>query len=176
MDLANKVGLESGLLLAVLLLVSSIMILIFFGFSILTVVITVVYPSVQSIKALESPAEDDDKVWLTYWLMFGIATLLDEFAGIILQFIPLYFWLRLLFFVYLMAPQTRGASTLYHTLIGPIMRQHKDKIQRFIDEIKGSASDAMSEAKKEGLKQLNDPNNLMRAAQMAQDAQNTLKQ
>jgi receptor expression-enhancing protein 5/6 len=74
------------------------------GAAILTVIITVVYPAVQSIKALESKEGDDDKTWLTYWVVFGVFTLLDEFVGFILEYIPFYFYLRLAFFLYLMAP------------------------------------------------------------------------
>ncbi len=29
------------------------------------------YPVYASIKAIESPAEDDDTLWLTYWLVFS---------------------------------------------------------------------------------------------------------
>ena len=164
-ELSKKAGVNPGLLLAAALLVSSIIILVCFGASILTVVITVVYPAVQSIKALETTdRDDDDKTWLTYWIIFGIFTLLDEFGWFILNFIPLYFWLRILFFVFLMAPQTRGAETIYRTFVKPILIQHKDKIQKFIEEIKGSAGEAVNEAKNEAKKQLNDPTNIMKAA------------
>lgn len=112
-----------------------------FGATILTVVLTVLYPAVQSIKAIESVGEDDDKEWLTYWLIFGVATLADEFAGCILSFIPFYFYVRLGFFVFLMAPQTKGALFLYKNFVGPLMRNNKAAIQNFIDEVKGSASD-----------------------------------
>lgn len=46
-----------------------------------------------------------------------------------------------------MAPQTKGALTIYKYLVGPILKQHKHSIQAFIDEIKGSASDVASAAK-----------------------------
>lgn len=163
-DVAKKAGVEPGLILGGGLFVSSILILIFFGATILTVVITVVYPAVKSIQALETnDTEDDDKVWLTYWIMFGIFSLLDEFGGILLSFIPLYFYVRLAFFIFLMAPQTQGASLLYRTLVKPILSQHKERIQSFIDEVKGSANDLSKEAKTAAMKELNDPNNLMKA-------------
>lgn len=31
-----------------------------------------VFPMYASIKAIESPATDDDTMWLTYWLVFSI--------------------------------------------------------------------------------------------------------
>lgn len=55
------------------------------------------------------------------------------------------------------------------------MAQHKDKIQAFIDDIKGSASEAMKEAKSNIAKELNDPANMMKAAQLASKAQEQAK-
>jgi len=84
--------------------VLSIITLFVFGATILTLAITVLYPAAKSIQALETEHTEDDKEWLTYWIIFGIFTLLDDFAGFILNMIPYFFWLRLAFFVYLFAP------------------------------------------------------------------------
>lgn len=171
MDLAKKAKLETGVILAGILVVSAILILIFFGGTILTVVGTVIYPSIQSIKAIESQGGDDDKEWLTYWTIFGMFHLVDEFGGMVLAFIPFYFYIRLAFFVFLMAPQTKGALTIYKYVVGPILKQHKQSIQDFIDEIKGSASDVASAAKDQALKEMNNPANLMKAANAYNQAQ-----
>ncbi len=175
MDLAKKAGVEPGVLLAGGLSISAILILIFFGATILTVVFTVAYPSIQSIKAIESAGEDDDKEWLTYWTIFGIFNLMDDFGGFILSYIPLYSYLRLALFIYLMAPQTKGALTIYKYVVGPILKQHKDKIQQFIDEIKGSAAEAASAARDQAKKELSNPSNLMKASQLASQAQEQIE-
>lgn len=163
-DLSKKVGQEAEVLLLAILSVASIVILILFGGTIFTLVLTVVYPAIQSIKAIESEGGDDDKEWLTYWTIFGIATLADEFAGFLLTFIPFYFYLRPIFFVFLMAPQTKGALFLYNNFVGPLLRNNKEAIQNFIDEIKGSAADISKAAREEAMKQVNDPSNLLKAA------------
>jgi hypothetical protein len=41
---------------------------------------------------------------LTYWIIFGLFTVLDDFLGWFLAFIPYFFWLKLAFFVFLLAP------------------------------------------------------------------------
>lgn len=64
--------------------------------------------------------------------------------------------------------------TIYKYLVGPILKQHKQSIQAFIDEIKGSASDVATHAKSEAAKQLNDPANLIKAANLANQAQEQL--
>jgi receptor expression-enhancing protein 5/6 len=83
-DLASKAGVESGVILGGVAAVTGLITLIFFGATLLTLFITVLYPSVKSIQALESVGKDDDKEWLTYWIIFGIFTLLDDFCGYIL--------------------------------------------------------------------------------------------
>jgi receptor expression-enhancing protein 5/6 len=103
-DFARNAGLESGVIVAAAGLVLSIISLFVFGATILTLAITVLYPAAKSIQALETEHTEDDKEWLTYWIIFGIFTLLDDFAGFILNMIPYFFWLRLAFFVYLFAP------------------------------------------------------------------------
>ena len=64
----------------------------------------VAYPAFMSFRALESPEKEDDKLWLTYWVCFGSFNIIDQFAGIILAFIPFYYFLKLGFLVYLFHP------------------------------------------------------------------------
>ena len=100
------------------------------GGTILTVIFTVVYPAYKSIKALETKDDDDDdKEWLTYWCVFGISSLVDEFGGIILSLIPFYYYIKLLFFVWMMHPSTKGAIMVYHSVLKPLLSKNKAKIE-----------------------------------------------
>lgn len=149
MQLSQKTGQEPGLILGAFLLLIGLIILITMGATILTVVITVVYPAIKSIKALESKDDsEDDKMWLTYWCVFGIFTLLDEFCGFIFSYIPFYYYIKLLFFVWMMAPQTKGAELVYHKVLKPILHQHKDKIEKMIAEVKGGSMNIASDLTK----------------------------
>jgi receptor expression-enhancing protein 5/6 len=106
-ELSNKTHVEPGYFLGGAILLSALVILFTMGGTILTAVITVVYPGFKSIKALETKdTDDDDSVWLTYWVVFGLFTLLDEFAFILLSLIPFYWYIKLGFFLWMMAPQT----------------------------------------------------------------------
>ena len=127
-ELSKKAKIPTGVILAAAIVVSSLLILLFFGGMSLSVVFTVVYPSIQSIKAIESEGENDDKEWLTYWTIFGLFHLVDEFGGFVLSFLPFYFYIRLLFFAFLMLPQTKGALSIYKFVVGPILKQHKASI------------------------------------------------
>jgi len=148
-QLAEKTQQKPGLILAVALLITGLVILISLGATILTVIITVVYPAIKSIKALETRGEDeDDKEWLTYWCVFGVFTLVDEFAGFILSYIPFFFFIRLGFFVWLMAPQTKGASVIYNKVLKPQLEKHRPQIEKFINDVKSSGTTIMKEAGK----------------------------
>ena len=91
------------------------------GSTYITVALGVAYPCFMSFIALESDGGEDDKQWLTYWVVFGLLNILDSFAGFILAFIPFYFFLKLCFLIFLMHPSTMGATMVYNTYILPGM-------------------------------------------------------
>lgn len=128
-DLSKKTNVEPGYFLGGAIILAALIILITMGGTILSAVITVVYPAFKSIKALETKdTEDDDAVWLTYWCVFGIFTLLDEFAYILLSLIPFYFYIKIGFFLWMMAPQTQGAVVIYKAVLRPLLIKHRDRI------------------------------------------------
>ena len=107
-----------GAILAAVLLGFSVVMLIIYGWQLLVCLITVLYPALNSIRAIETHDKDDDKTWLTYWMVYGIMTFLDTFFGFILRLIPYWDYLHLAFFTWLMMPQFRGADWLYKNFLG----------------------------------------------------------
>ena len=99
------------------------------GASILTNIIGVAYPVFMSFHALESDGDDDDKQWLTYWVVFGIFNILDQFAGIILSFIPFYYVLKVATLIWLFHPASVGATYVYKEHIHPLWVQYGGKIE-----------------------------------------------
>lgn len=102
------------------------------GYNIVCALLTCVYPMIASIRAIESPDENDDKNWLSFWTVFGIFQTVELFFGFILSFIPYYYWLRLAFFIFLMHPATNGAAICYEKVFKPLLEQHKDEIEKII--------------------------------------------
>jgi len=94
--------------------------------------VTVLYPALHSIRAIQSKNEDDDKTWLTYWMIYGAFTFLETFFGFVLRFIPYFDYLKLGFFAWLMLPNFKGANVVYENVLKPILKDHKDTIEELI--------------------------------------------
>jgi receptor expression-enhancing protein 5/6 len=166
-ELAKKTGLDTGYILLGGLVLTALITLITMGGTILTVVLTVAYPAYKSIKALESAGDDDDKIWLTYWCVFGVFSLLDEFGGIILHLIPFYFYIKLGFFVWMMHPTTKGSTVVYNNVLKPLLDKNRDKIEKFIAEVKGGAMSVAKEGANAAMSELQKPENLMKGMNLA---------
>lgn len=169
-QLARQVGVESGVILGAISLLGLLVTFIMFGSTILTLTITVLYPGFKSIQALETHCVEDDKEWLTYWIIFGLFSLTDGLFGFVLNFIPYFYWIKLLFFIYLLAPQTQGAKVLYNGVVKDLLHKNKHHIEGLISELKGAAGEVANEAKKSAVSELNNPQNLLKAANLANQA------
>jgi receptor expression-enhancing protein 5/6 len=134
--IAQKIGIETGQLIAGAIVIWALFIILTMGGTILTMTLSVLYPAFKSVQALETKdTDDDDKIWLTYWCVFGGFTLLDDFFGFLLNMIPFYAYIKVGFFLWLMLPQTRGANTVYKSGLKPYLVKHKKEIEDFIKEI-----------------------------------------
>ena len=120
--------LQYGLISSVLLVMLGV------GQSIITTLIGVVYPAFASFIALETEEKEDDKQWLTYWVCFGFFQIIDCFGGIILQFIPFYFFLKVAFMVWLFHPKSMGALWLYNNYMQAYVKKYRSQIEKGIKE------------------------------------------
>ena len=101
---AQKAGVNPGLLLAAVGSVLIIILMFLKGWTILVEFVTVLYPLVHSIRAIESHGKDDDKIWLTYWMIFGLLNVAETFLSFVFYYIPYWDWVRLAIFIWLLLP------------------------------------------------------------------------
>ena len=133
-DLSAKLDVNPGLILAGAGSVGLLVLMILQGWTILVTAITVLYPAVHSIRAIESSdGGDDDKVWLTYWMVFGCFTVAETFLGFIFYFIPYWDWIRLGLFIWLLLPNFNGAKIIYDGFIQKLIAQNKHHIKKWIE-------------------------------------------
>ncbi len=126
---------------------------------------TVLYPGLRSIKAIESAKKDDDKVWLTYWMIFGMLHVAETFLGFVFYFIPYWSWIRVGFFIWLI--QFNGSQQLYQTVLRDILTQNKELIKDFIARFRSVADSAAKEAGKA----VSDPQNMAKVITAAAQVQ-----
>ena len=72
-----------------------------------------------------------------------------------------------------MHPKTGGAKVIYESFFKPLLKKHQKEIEEFIEKVKSGAAEASKEAIAQAKKQaqeLNTPENMMKAAQIAGQA------
>lgn len=97
----------------------------------ITQAVGILYPAFWSIRAIESKESDDDKQWLTYWVVFACFSIVDLFSGFILKFIPFYFFMKIIFLIYLAMPNFRGATFVYDHFLIKIFKKYESSIENF---------------------------------------------
>ncbi|CBZ53204.1 Receptor expression-enhancing protein 3, related [Neospora caninum Liverpool] len=123
------------------------------------------YPAWQSFKAVETPGRDDDKLWLTYWVVYAAFSLLEYFVDIILFWVPFYYLLKCAFLLYLYLPWTKGAETIYNQVIRPHLLEHEKSIDGAVEQITqvgASAAEGLQQALNDGATLVNQAAGLVR--------------
>eukprot|EP00163_Fabomonas_tropica_P029171 TRINITY_DN6170_c0_g1_i1.p1 TRINITY_DN6170_c0_g1~~TRINITY_DN6170_c0_g1_i1.p1 ORF type:complete len:175 (-),score=19.20 TRINITY_DN6170_c0_g1_i1:393-917(-) len=86
------------------------------------------YPAYASFKALRDGTENDHRQWLTYWIVISAFTTVEYWSDLFLFWLPFYYETKLGFVLWLQAPQTRGALSLYDNYILPTLEHHEQHI------------------------------------------------
>ncbi|CEM30261.1 unnamed protein product [Vitrella brassicaformis CCMP3155] len=145
-SLCNQIGVRPHVI--VLTACGALLAFLLFGIggNIICNAVGFVYPAWQSFKAIESDKKDDDKLWLTYWVVYGFFSVIEVFADYILFWVPFYWMMKLGFLVWLFLPQTQGSIHMYNNLVKPILTQNQGKIEQTMSKVTGSAGQFLNEA------------------------------
>ena len=103
--------------------------------SYVTCLVGVLCPTYLSLKALESPEEDDDKLFLTYWVVYGLFTVFDTFTSFLINRIPFYYTFKLAFLIWMFMPNFKGAIYVYNICIGHLFRKYEGKFDKGVQKI-----------------------------------------
>lgn len=61
----------------------------------------------RQFKAIETPSVTDDRQWLTYWSIFGAVKIVEYFLNVLLYWVPYWFVIKTILFLWLALPQFR---------------------------------------------------------------------
>ncbi|PWA58388.1 HVA22-D-like protein [Artemisia annua] len=75
------------------------------------------YPLYASVVAIESASKEDDQQWLSYWILYSFLTLMEMLLQPLLEWIPIWYDIKLIAVLWLVLPQFRGAAFIYNKFV-----------------------------------------------------------
>ncbi|KAH9611697.1 hypothetical protein KSS87_016068 [Heliosperma pusillum] len=77
-----------------------------------------------SVVAIESPSKEDDEQWLAYWILYSFLTLTEIVLQPLLEWMPIWYTLKLALMAWLVLPQFRGAAFIYNKFVREKIRKY----------------------------------------------------
>jgi len=141
-NIRNKTGIPLVYILGILIMLSLIVLYSLSGIRAITSIVGVIVPGYMSLKALK----DDNKLelWLSYWIWYGLFSLIESITDIFLFWIPMYEFMKMAFCIYLYAPNTKGALFLYRKILQPLVikfQQYEQEFFKNVEQVKKNISD-----------------------------------
>uniref|UniRef100_A0A0K8TRV3 Receptor expression-enhancing protein n=1 Tax=Tabanus bromius TaxID=304241 RepID=A0A0K8TRV3_TABBR len=120
-----------------------------YGAQLLCNAVGVAYPAYISIHAIESSSKLDDTRWLTYWVTFGILSVIEHFSGFLCSFIPFYWLLKCIFLIWCMLPvENNGSVIIYRNIVRPYFVKHHEAADKALDDLVGKAKEVVGDVLK----------------------------
>ncbi|XP_038129907.1 receptor expression-enhancing protein 5 isoform X2 [Cyprinodon tularosa] len=150
--LEEKTGVKREYMTLGILAFITLYLLFGYGASLLCNLIGFIYPAYFSIKAIESNVKDDDTQWLTYWVVYGLFSIVEAFSDIFLSWFPFYYCGKCIFLIWCMAPVTwNGSDMLYKRLIRPFFLKHQATMDTVVSDLTSKAKNITETVTKEDL-------------------------
>ena len=128
------------------------------GMRLLTSVVAFLYPLHCSLRCLCLPhsyAADPSRgprLWLVYWLVFGLLSFSERLSDSLLSFLPLYHPLKLCFLLWCFLPQSEGCAVLYDCVLSPLLARHSPSIERGVGDVREAVGVVGEHVVREGRK------------------------
>ncbi|XP_058103087.1 HVA22-like protein e [Magnolia sinica] len=90
--------------------------------------VTLLYPLYASVRAIESPSKLDDEQWLAYWILYSFLTLMEMVAAPVLEWIPIWYQMKVVLIAWLVLPQFRGAAFIYERFVREQLRKYNTRV------------------------------------------------
>ncbi|KAJ1651100.1 hypothetical protein IWQ61_008257 [Dispira simplex] len=91
------------------------------------------YPAYASYKALKGARNATELThWLTYWLVIGAFTCVEFVTDLFIFWLPFYNLCKITLVLWLVLPQTQGATYVYKQVLRPWLVEHEEEIDCYL--------------------------------------------
>ncbi|GLT43597.1 hypothetical protein SLA2020_175360 [Shorea laevis] len=77
-------------------------------------VFSLLYPLYASVRAIETKSIEDDRQWLTYWVLYSMITLFELTFVKLIEWIPIWSYAKLIFTCWLVIPYFSGKKDVFN--------------------------------------------------------------
>ncbi|KAK7284805.1 hypothetical protein RJT34_19558 [Clitoria ternatea] len=101
------------------------------------------YPGFECYKTVEKNRADNEELrfWCQYWIIVALFTVLERFADVVVGWLPMYGEMKLMLFIYMWYPKTKGTGYIYDTVLRPYVSRHESDIEKKFREWRARAWD-----------------------------------
>lgn len=108
----------------------------YFVSNVLIVALGFLYPAYKCYKAIKSNNNEQLNHWTLYWVVMATFYSVSKITDIFISWLPLYYEAKVLFTIYIMVPQTKGAAYLYVSFLQPFLDAHETEIDLRLNDFK----------------------------------------
>lgn len=85
------------------------------------IIFSIIYPAYGSFKAVRNKNLKEYLKWIVYWIVYAFFTCFELLTDAVMSWFPFYYEIKVIFFIWLLGPSTKGAMKFYKTVIHPTL-------------------------------------------------------